>query len=144
MYRDKIEHYRCDSTLLMKWRVCTLQGWCAIFNDIHGWIKPTDILIMCIAHKWISLAIPITRKVISTILVMGIVWNTLFFLSFYTVIKKAWKSHQIEHETLVTIVTPNVVWRSHFNVMVWSAHQLWCECPLWSKWGTHLISDYFT
>ena len=51
MYRDKIEHYRCDSTLLMKWRVCTLQGWCAIFNDIHGRIKPTDILIMCSAHK---------------------------------------------------------------------------------------------
>ena len=30
----------------------------AIFNDIHGQIKPIDILIMCSAHKRITVAFP--------------------------------------------------------------------------------------
>ena len=57
MYRDKIEHkYLVVHMLaiimytLSQWE-STLQGRCAIFNDIHGRIKPTDILIMCSAHK---------------------------------------------------------------------------------------------
>ena len=44
-----VAYHRCDSTLL-NCVICTLQGWFANFNDIHGRIKPIDFLIMCSAH----------------------------------------------------------------------------------------------
>ena len=55
-----------------------------LFNDIHGQIQPTDILIMCSAYKWIAATITTTYhhhgKVISTFLVMGRAWNTVFLV----------------------------------------------------------------
>ena len=85
-HAKSLVNYRCDSTTThtkcevhTNWWVWTSV---CIFNDINGQIQPMDILVMCSAYKWIAATITITRKVISTFLVMGRAWNTLFFLVF--------------------------------------------------------------